>query len=43
MSDYRIRRTLANMPAGMIPEAQLAGIEEMLARIHEAAVAAEGK
>jgi len=38
-----IRRTLANMPAGMIPEAQLTGIGEMLSRIHEAAVAAEGK
>ena len=38
-----IRRTLANMPAGMIPEAQLAGIEEMLVRIHLAAVEAEGR
>ena len=38
-----IRRTLASMPAGMIPDAQLAGIEEMLARIHLAAVEAEGK
>jgi CII-binding regulator of phage lambda lysogenization HflD len=37
-----IRRTLASMPAGMIPDAQMAGIEEMLARIHAAAVAAEG-
>ena len=38
-----IRRTLLNMPAGMVPEEQLAGIEEMLARIHQAAVAAEQK
>jgi hypothetical protein len=38
-----IRRTLLSVPAGMIPEAQLAGIEEMLARIHLAAVEAEGK
>lgn len=36
-----IRATLATMPVGMIPEAQLAGIEEMLTRIHNAAVAAE--
>ena len=38
-----IRRTLLTMPAGMIPEAQLAGIEEMLERIHQAAIAAEEK
>ena len=38
-----IRRTLATMPVGMIPEEQMAGIEEMLARIHAAAVAAEGE
>ena len=38
-----IRRTLLTMPAGMIPETQLAGIEEMLERIHQAAIAAEGK
>ena len=36
-----IRATLATMPVGMIPETQLAGIEEMLTRIHNAAVAAE--
>ncbi len=36
-----IRRTLASMPAGMIPDIQIAGIEEMLARIHAAAVEAE--
>ena len=36
-----IRRTLASMPVGMIPEEQLAGIEEMLSRIHEAAIRAE--
>jgi CII-binding regulator of phage lambda lysogenization HflD len=36
-----IRRTLASMPVGMIPEEQLAGIEEMLSRIHAAAVEAE--
>ena len=36
-----VRRTLASMPVGMIPEEQLAGIEEMLTRIHAAAVAAE--
>jgi CII-binding regulator of phage lambda lysogenization HflD len=38
-----IRRTLATMPVGMIPEEQLAGIELMLERIHQAAVEAEGK
>ena len=38
-----IRRTLDNMPAGIIPEAQLAGIEQMLDRIQEAAVRAEEK
>ena len=38
-----IRRTLATMPPGMIPDAQLAGIEQMLARIHEAAIEAEGR
>ena len=38
-----IRRTLATMPVGMIPEEQMAGIEEMLDRIHLAAVEAEGK
>ena len=38
-----IRRTLATMPAGMIPEAQIEGIEDMLARIHEAAVEAESR
>ena len=38
-----VRRTLLNMPAGMIPEAQLAGIEEMLTRIHQAAIEAEEK
>ncbi len=36
-----IRRTLATMPVGMIPDAQMAGIEEMLARIHEAAIRAQ--
>ena len=38
-----IRRTLANMPVGMIPEAQMAGIEELLNRIHAAAIRAEEK
>lgn len=38
-----IRRTLDNMPAGIIPETQLAGIEQMLDRIQEAAVRAEEK
>ena len=38
-----IRRTLATMPAGMIPEEQMAGIEEMLARILHAAQLAEEK
>jgi hypothetical protein len=38
-----IRRTLLTMPAGMIPEEQLAGIEAMLERIHQAAIAAEEK
>ena len=38
-----IRRTLLNMPAGIIPEEQLAGIEGLLARIHQAAVEAEGR
>ena len=38
-----IRRTLLSIPAGMIPEVQLAGIEEMLARIHQAAVEAEDR
>ena len=36
-----IRATLATMPVGMIPEAQMSGIQEMLARIHAAAVEAE--
>ena len=36
-----IRRTLATMPVGMIPEAQMSGIEEMLERIHQAAINAE--
>jgi CII-binding regulator of phage lambda lysogenization HflD len=38
-----IRRTLATMPVGMIPEEQLTGIEQMLEAIHQAAIAAEGK
>ena len=38
-----IRRTLDNMPAGIIPEAQLSGIEDMLDRIQQAAVRAEEK
>ena len=38
-----IRATLATMPVGMIPEAQLSGIEEMLDRILQAAIAAEAK
>ena len=38
-----IRRTLLNIPVGMIPETQMAGIEQMLERIHLAAVEAEGK
>ena len=38
-----IRRTLATMPVGLIPDAQLAGIEEMLDRIHAAAVEAQSK
>ncbi len=38
-----IRATLATMPVGMIPDAQLAGIEEMLIRIHAAAIEAEPK
>jgi CII-binding regulator of phage lambda lysogenization HflD len=38
-----IRRTLANMPVGMIPEEQMAGIEALLDRIHEAAIRAEEK
>ena len=38
-----IRRTLLTMPAGMIPEEQLAGIEAMLERIHQAAIEAEGR
>ena len=37
-----IRRTLATMPVGMIPDEQMAGIEQMLERIHQAAIAAEG-
>ncbi len=37
-----VRRTLANMPAGVIPEAQMVGIEEMLDRIYAAAVRAQG-
>jgi len=36
-----IRRTLANMPVGIIPEEQLAGIEQLLDRIYAAAVQAE--
>ena len=36
-----IRATLATMPVGMIPEAQMSGIEEMLDRIHQAAIVAE--
>ena len=36
-----IRATLATMPVGMIPEAQMSGIQEMLDRIHGAAVEAE--
>ena len=39
-----IRRTLATMPAGVLPEEQLAGIEDLLTKIHLAAIAAqEGK
>ena len=38
-----IRRTLATMPVGMIPEEQRAGIEMMLERIHPAAVEAGEK
>ena len=38
-----IRRTLATMPVGLIPQEQLDGIEAMLSRIHAAAVEAEGK
>ena len=38
-----IRATLGTMPVGMIPEAQMAGIEDMLERIHKAAVEAEAK
>jgi CII-binding regulator of phage lambda lysogenization HflD len=38
-----IRRTLATMPVGMIPHEQMDGIEDMLARIHDAALEAEGK
>jgi CII-binding regulator of phage lambda lysogenization HflD len=37
-----IRRTLATMPVGMIPDEQMAGIEQMLEAIHQAAIAAEG-
>ena len=37
-----IRRTLATMPVGMIPDEQMAGIEAMLEAIHQAAIAAEG-
>jgi hypothetical protein len=36
-----IRATLSTMPVGMIPDAQLSGIEAMLDRIHQAAVDAE--
>ena len=36
-----IRRTLATMPAGVLPEEQLAGIEDLLTKIHLAAIAAE--
>ena len=36
-----IRATLATMPVGMIPEAQMSGIQEMLDRIHQAAIEAE--
>ena len=36
-----IRATLATMPIGMIPETQLSGIEDMLDRIHRAAIEAE--
>ena len=36
-----VRRTLANMPAGMIPETQMAGIEQLLDSIHAAAIRAE--
>ena len=36
-----IRATLGTMPVGMIPEAQMSGIEEMLDRIHTAAIEAE--
>ena len=38
-----IRRTLATMPVGLIPQEQIDGIEAMLDRIHAAAVEAEGK
>jgi hypothetical protein len=38
-----IRATLATMPVGMIPETQMAGIEAMLDRIHQAAIEAEAK
>ena len=38
-----IRRTLATMPAGVLPEEQLAGIENLLTQIHQAALAAEDK
>ena len=38
-----IRRTLATMPVGMIPQEQLDGIEDMLDRIHAAAVEAEDR
>ena len=37
-----VRTTLASMPKAMISDDQLAGIEDMLDRIHAAAVAAEG-
>jgi len=36
-----IRNTLANMPVGMIPEEQMAGIEALLDGIHAAALRAE--
>ena len=38
-----IRATIATMPAAMMSDDQLAGINDMLDRIHEAAVAAEGR